>query len=72
MNRNVTISLKALIVGGLLAVLVIVGAFKIMSIEKSIGNAALVIQVQQNSQNIQALDRALTKIMKDIEEQKGK
>lgn len=67
MDRKVTISVKALVLGGLCAVLMLIGAFKIMSLERAFDNAVLVVQVQQNTQNIQQLDRALTQVMKDIE-----
>jgi hypothetical protein len=70
MDRKITISLKALIIGGLCAVLLFWGVLKIITIEKSLDNARLVIQVQQNSQNIQALDKALGEALKQIEELK--
>jgi hypothetical protein len=70
MNRQVTISVKALVFGGLFAILIIVGAFKIMSLERAFDNARLIVQVQQNAQNIQALDKALGDLMKQVEELK--
>lgn len=73
MDRKVTISVRALVIGGLYVVLLFIGALKIIQLEKGLENAKLVFQVQQNTQNIQALDRAIGELVKQVEElKKGK
>lgn len=72
MNRKVEVSVKALIIGGLCVVFAFLVALKLISIDKAIDNARLVIQVQQNTGNIQALDRGLGQAMKEIEALKAK
>jgi hypothetical protein len=70
MDRKVTISMKALIIGGLCFLLLFWFSLKIISIEKSIDNARLVVQVQQSARDIQALDKVLGEAMRQIEELK--
>jgi hypothetical protein len=64
MDRKVSISVKALIIGGLCALLLFWGALKIITIEKSIDNARLVMAVQQNTQDIQYLARQVEELKK--------
>jgi cell division protein FtsB len=68
MDRKVTISVKALVIGGLFVVLLFIGVLKIVSLEKAVDNARLVFQVQENTRNIQSLDRAFTELAKQVEE----
>jgi Tfp pilus assembly protein PilN len=73
MNRKVTISVKALVFGGLCVILLFVLGLELVHLHGSLKNAQLIFQVQQNSQNIQALDRAIGELQGQIEEiKKGK
>jgi hypothetical protein len=70
MDKKVSISLKALIVGGLLILFCLWVGLEILKINYGIENAKVLYQTQQNAQNIQALDRAVGELAKQIEELK--
>ncbi len=72
LNKPVA-SVKALVIGGLCVILLFALGLELVNLHRSLDNAHLVMQVQQNTQNIQALDRALGEVMKRAGEgEKGK
>ncbi len=69
MDRKVQISVKALVIGGLCAILLFGGLLWAVNITRTLENVKLAFQVQQNSQNIQALDKALGEVMRRLGEE---
>lgn len=72
MDRKIQIGMKTLVIGGLLLVAMFGLSVELVYLHRSFDNAKLIFQVQQNAQNIQALDQALGKVMEDMEGLKGR
>lgn len=68
MDRKVTLSLRALVLGGLLIALGLWGAIEIVKLHAAFDNAKFTVQLQQAGQNIQALDQAYGALAKRVED----